>query len=99
MGAGRLHVGTGGRSGQQPQRNFAAIAWAAVSPGVGSHSCFWDFFDFPLKQWNLSVLVTHPQSRQPHHGPGLDLYPGLALPWEKRLILLPSRDVDEWKQS
>lgn len=41
------------------------------------------------------MLVTHPQTRQPHHGHGPDLYPGPALPWEKRLILLPSRDIDE----
>lgn len=44
------------------------------------------------------MLVTHPQTREPHHGHGLDLYPGPALPWEKRLILFPSREIDEWKQ-
>lgn len=87
-------------SGQQPRRNFAVVAWAAVSPGVGSPSCFRDFL--VLKQWE-SFCACDPssplQTGQPHHGHGLGLYPGPALPWEKRLIWLPSRDIDEWRQS
>lgn len=70
---GRFPVGADAL-GPQPRRNSAAIAWAAVSPGVGEPQLF-------ARTVRLSpVLVTEPQTAV---WTGLPARP--ALPWEKAL--------------